>query len=283
MEKVATFAILGDSAASGVGDSDKNGVTKGWGYYLAKHFQDPLVYVNLSRPGAQSAEVLEDQLPRALMFKPDIAAVIVGGNDALRNGFDPNKLHQNLRATISELKRSGAEVLLLQLHDPTQIVPLPKLLAQVLSRRINAVNRVIHSIGREFNAHILLTRSIQDIYERRVWHIDRMHPSKYGHQIMATHFREILLRRNWKIDPIAIEETPATSKKASIAWMLRNGTPWFFKRSFDLFPAAIFLMSIEIFKTVIRRHGDEIGTMYYPEFSPQSHWDLQEVNEARVS
>ena len=283
MERVATFAILGDSAASGVGDSDKNGVTKGWGYYLAKHFQDPLVYVNLSRPGAQSAEVLEDQLPRALMFKPDIAAVIVGGNDALRNGFDPNKLHQNLRATISELKRSGAEVLLLQLHDPTQIVPLPKLLAQVLSRRINAVNRVIHSIGREFNAHILLTRSIQDIYERRVWHIDRMHPSKYGHQIMATHFREILLRRNWKIDPIAIEETPATSKKASIAWMLRNGTPWFFKRSFDLFPAAIFLMSIEIFKTVIRRHGDEIGTMYYPEFSPQSHWDLQEVNEARVS
>ena len=283
MERVATFAILGDSAASGVGDSDKNGVTKGWGYYLAKHFQDPLVYVNLSRPGAQSAEVLEDQLPRALMFKPDIAAVIVGGNDALRNGFDPNKLHQNLRATISELKRSGAEVLLLQLHDPTQIVPLPKLLAQVLSRRINAVNRVIHSIGREFNAQILLTRSIQDIYERRVWHMDRMHPSKYGHQIMATHFREILLRRNWKIDPIAIEETPATSKKASIAWMLRNGTPWFFKRSFDLFPAAIFLMSIEIFKTVFRRHGDEIGTMYYPEFSPQSHWDLQEVNEARVS
>jgi lysophospholipase L1-like esterase len=283
MERVATFAILGDSAASGVGDSDKNGVTKGWGYYLAKHFQDPLVYVNLSRPGAQSAEVLEDQLPRALMFKPDIAAVIVGGNDALRNGFDPNKLHQNLRATISELKRSGAEVLLLQLHDPTQIVPLPKLLAQVLTRRINAVNRVIHSIGREFNAQILLTRSIQDIYERRVWHIDRMHPSKYGHQIMATHFREILLRRNWKIDPIAIEETPATSKKASFAWMLRNGTPWFFKRSFDLFPAAIFLMSIEIFKTVFRRHADEIGTMYYPEFSPQSHWDLQEVNEARVS
>jgi lysophospholipase L1-like esterase len=283
MERVATFAILGDSAASGVGDSDKNGVTRGWGYYLAKHFQDPLVYVNLSRPGAQSAEVLEDQLPKALMFKPDIAAVIVGGNDALRNGFDPNKLHQNLRTTIDELKKSGAEILLLQLHDPTRIVPLPKLLAQVLCRRVNAVNRVIHSVGREFNAQILLTRSIQDIYERKVWHIDRMHPSKYGHQIMATHFREILLRRNWKIDPIAIEETPVTSKKASIMWMLRNGTPWFFKRSFDLFPAAIFLMSIEIFKIVFRRHMDEAGTLYYPEFSPQSHWDLQEVNEARVS
>jgi lysophospholipase L1-like esterase len=283
MESVATFAILGDSAASGVGDSDKNGVTRGWGYYLAKHFQDPLVYVNLSRPGAQSAEVLEDQLPKALMFRPDIAAVIVGGNDALRNGFDPNKLHQNLRATISELKKSGAEVLLLQLHDPTQIVPLPRLLARVLSRRINAVNRVIHSVGREFNAQILLTRSIQDIYERKVWHVDRMHPSKYGHQIMATHFREILLRRNWRIEPITIEETPVTSKKSKVVWMLKNGTPWFFKRSFDLFPAALLLMSVEFFKIIFVRRANELGTMYYPEFSPQSHWDLQEVNEARVS
>ncbi len=283
MNEVATFAILGDSAASGVGDSDKNGVTRGWGYYLAKHFQDPLVYINLSRPGAQSAEVLEDQLPKALIFKPDIAAVIVGGNDALRNGFDPNKLHQNLRATIAELKKSGSEVLLLQLHDPTQIVPLPRLLARVLSRRINAVNRVIHSVGREFNAQILLTRSIQDIYERKVWHVDRMHPSKYGHQLMATHFREILLRRNWRIDPITIEETPVTSKKSKVLWMLKNGTPWFFKRSFDLFPAAILLMSVEFFKIIFTRQAHEVGTMYYPEFSPQSHWDLQEVNEARVS
>ena len=283
MERVATFAILGDSAASGVGDSDKNGVTKGWGYYLAKHFQDPLVYVNLSRPGAQSVEVLEDQLPKALMFKPDIAAVIVGGNDALRNGFDPDKLHQNLRATISALKNAGAEVLLLQLHDPTKIVPLPNLLAKVLSRRINAVNRVIHSVGREFNSQILITRSIQDIYERKVWHIDRMHPSKYGHQIMAKHFREILLSFNWQIDPIVIEETPVASKKTSIIWMLRNGTPWFFKRSFDLFPAAILLMGIELFKTIFKRQASELGTMYYPTFSPQSHWDLQEVNEARVS
>ena len=283
MNEVATFAILGDSAASGVGDSDNNGVTRGWGYYLAKHFQDPLVYINLSRPGAQSAEVLEDQLPKALIFKPDIAAVIVGGNDALRNGFDPNKLHQNLRATIAELKKSGSEVLLLQLHDPTQIVPLPRLLARVLSRRINAVNRVIHSVGREFNAQILLTRSIQDIYERKVWHVDRMHPSKYGHQLMATHFREILLRRNWRIDPITIEETPVTSKKSKVLWMLKNGTPWFFKRSFDLFPAAILLMSVEFFKIIFTRQAHEVGTMYYPEFSPQSHWDLQEVNEARVS
>jgi lysophospholipase L1-like esterase len=283
MERVATFAILGDSAASGVGDSDANGVTRGWGYYLTKHFLDPLVYVNLSRPGAQSGEVLEVQLPKALVHKPDIAAVIVGGNDALRNGFDPDRLHQNLRKTIAQLKEIGSEVLLLQLHDPTKIVPLPRLLGRVLQRRINAVNAVTHSLAREFNAQILATRSIDNIYDRHVWHIDRMHPSKYGHQLMAQHFRELLLKKNWNIAPIAFEEAPKKSKKDSVMWMLRNGTPWFFKRSFDLFPAAIILMTIELFKIVFSFRRSETATMYYPEFSPQSQSDLQEVSEARVS
>ena len=283
MERVATFAVLGDSAASGVGDTDSTGTTKGWSYYLAKHFQDPLVYINLSRPGAQSAEVLEDQLPKALVHNPNITAVIVGGNDALRNGFDPDRLHQNLRKTLAQLKDAGSDLLLLQLHDPTNIVPLPRLLGRVLQRRINAVNKVTHSLAREFNAQILVTRSIENIYDRQVWHTDRMHPSKYGHQLMAQHFRELLIRKNWRIDPIEFEETLKKSRKDSIVWMLRNGTPWFFKRSFDLFPAALFLMSIEFFKILFVRQTHEVGTMYYPEFSPQSQWDLQEVNEERVS
>jgi lysophospholipase L1-like esterase len=283
MERVATFAVLGDSAASGVGDTDSTGTTKGWSYYLAKHFQDPLVYINLSRPGAQSAEVLEDQLPKALVHNPNITAVIVGGNDALRNGFDPDRLHQNLRKTLAQLKDVGSDLLLLQLHDPTNIVPLPRLLGRVLQRRINAVNKVTHSLAREFNAQILVTRSIENIYDRQVWHTDRMHPSKYGHQLMAHHFRELLIRKNWRIDPIEFEETLKKSRKDSIVWMLRNGTPWFFKRSFDLFPAAVFLMSIEFFKILFVHQTHEVGTMYYPEFSPQSQWDLQEVNEERVS
>jgi len=283
MERVATFAVLGDSAASGVGDSDSTGTTKGWAHYLAKHFQDPLVYINLSRPGAQSGEVLEVQLPKALVHNPDITAVIVGGNDALRNGFDPARLHQNLRKTLAQLQNAGSDVLLLQLHDPTNIVPLPRLLGRVLRRRINAVNSVTHSLAREFNAQILLTRSIENIYDRQVWHIDRMHPSKYGHQLMAQHFRELLLRKNWRIAPIEFEETPKKSKKDSVLWMLRNGTPWFFKRSFDLFPAAIILMTVELFKVVFSAQKAEPATMYYPEFSPQSQWDLQEVNEERVS
>ena len=46
MERVVTFAVLGDSAASGVGDSDVNGITRGWAYYLTQSFSHPIVFSN---------------------------------------------------------------------------------------------------------------------------------------------------------------------------------------------------------------------------------------------
>ena len=47
MSQVTTFTVVGDSAASGVGDSLPNGTSFGWAYYLAKSFQDPLVFATL--------------------------------------------------------------------------------------------------------------------------------------------------------------------------------------------------------------------------------------------
>jgi len=283
MERVVTFAVLGDSAASGVGDSDANGITRGWAYYLIQSFTEPIVFSNLSRPGAQSAEVLEHQLPIALELQPDICAVIVGGNDALRNGFDPQKYHQNMRKILSQLQESGTHILLLQLHDPTKIVKLPKLLGQILLRRINAVNQAIDKLAREFDVEVLRTRRISGIYERKVWHIDRMHPSKYGHQLMATHFRELLVKRNWQIAPVQIDTIRTASKATSVKWMLRNGTPWFLKRSVDLLPAALFLMTAEIIKMGLNRFSKTISIVYYPVFTIQSELNLQEVYDVRVS
>lgn len=283
MERVITFAVLGDSAASGVGDSDANGVNKGWAYYLTQSFRDPIVYANLSRPGAKSLEVLEVQLPSALLFKPDIAAVIVGGNDALRNGFSPSKLHENLQLTISKLRALGTHVILLQLHDPTKIVPLPGPLARVLRRRINAVNRVTQSLAQEFGADVLQTRRINNIYDRKVWHVDRMHPSKFGHQLLAKHFRDILLQKDWNIAPIQVETVKEISKVQSVKWMLRNGTPWFLKRSVDLFPAAILLMIAELLRPLVKRGESDLTNLYFADFQPQSISDLQEVYEERVS
>jgi hypothetical protein len=100
---------------------------------------------------------------------------------------------------------------------------------------------------------------------------------------MATHFRELLLKRNWQIAPIKIDTVETASRATSIKWMLRNGTPWFLKRSVDLLPAALFLMAAEIIKTSLNRFSKSEANVYYPDFTIQSELKLQEVYEERVS
>ncbi len=282
MNSVATFVIMGDSAAAGTGDADRNGALRGWGYYLAQHFNQPLVYANLSRPGAQSGEVFIDQLPKALVLEPTLTAVIVGGNDALRNGFSPDVLRQNLRQTLKQLREVGSEILLLQLHEPTSIAPLPKTLGKVLNRRINFVNAVTRAVGAEFGAHILAVRDIPGVYDRNRWHVDRMHPSKFGHQILAQNFREILAPR-WDISPVALDPVTNRAKKDSILWMLRHATPWFLKRSVDLLPAALILVMGEYIRMLTRRDRSAQGTLYFPEFVNNREAALPQIQEARVS
>jgi lysophospholipase L1-like esterase len=282
MNRLATFVILGDSAAAGTGDSDQNGALRGWSYYLAKHFNQPLVYANLSRPGAQSTEVFINQLPKALVLEPTLTAVIVGGNDALRNGFSPIVLRENLRQILKALREAGSEIMLLQLHEPTKIAPLPKTLGKIINRRIDSVNAVVRAVGAEFGAHVLAVREIPDIYDKNRWHVDRMHPSKLGHQILAHKFQEILAPR-WDISPVAIDPITQRARRDSILWMIRHATPWFLKRSVDLLPAALILVMGEYIKMLTRRNHDVEAVLYFPEFVNAREEGLQQVQEARVS
>jgi len=245
MNKPITFAILGDSAATGVGDYDQFGRPRGWCFHLASAFSQPVNLIQVARSGAQSSEVREIQLPRALAHNPDIAALVVGGNDLLRNGFNPQRLYENLSSTITEFKSRGAEVLMLQLHDPTEIVPLPRLLARVLRRRVNAVNEVYERLVAEYELVFLRTRNLPDIYQSHLWHFDRMHPSAHGHLTLAENFRDLLESRGWGVGALELPKIAETTRRERTLWMLRNGTPWFLKRSFDLLPAALILMVIE--------------------------------------
>lgn len=245
MSHPITFAILGDSVATGVGDYDPYGRPRGWCFHLASAFSQPINLIQVARSGAQSSEVKEIQLPRVLAYKPDIAALVVGGNDLLRNGFSPKKLYENLGETIAEFKALGTEVLMLQLHDPTQIVPLPRLLARVLRRRVEAVNQVYEKLVAEHQLVFLRTRTLPDIYQRHLWHFDRMHPSAYGHLILAKNFRDLLALRGWIMEDLDLPQISYPKPLERISWMLRNGTPWFVKRSFDLLPAALILIFME--------------------------------------
>ena len=248
-----TFVVLGDSAAYGTGDEIKAGQFRGWAGFLADAFQEGCDYFNYSRPGAKSSEVLATQLPKALRQNPDICAVIVGGNDLLRNNFDPVLLYNNLRSCCQQLLAMGSEIIMVELHDPNQLLKLPKLMRQVLGRRVNAVNAVYRKVALEFEIVTVKTRAINNVHDRKNWHIDRMHPGPQGHFMLARNIADQLRKRGWAISmPYQLTITHRT-RSEKITWLLRNGTPWFFKRSFDLLPAAMILMTFEFCKTILEK------------------------------
>jgi len=248
-----TFVVLGDSAAYGTGDEIKSGQFRGWAGFLADAFQEGCDYFNYSRPGAKSKEVLAIQLPKALRQNPDICAVIVGGNDLLRNNFDPVLLYNNLRSCCQQLLAMGSEIIMVELHDPNQLLKLPKLMRQVLGRRVNAVNAVYRKVALEFEIVTVKTRAINNVHDRKNWHIDRMHPGPQGHFMLARNIADQLRKRGWAISmPYQLTITHR-SRSEKITWLLRNATPWFFKRSFDLLPAAMILMTFEFCKTILEK------------------------------
>ena len=283
MNEPITFAIIGDSAASGVGDSDQFKNHFGWGYHLAQAFAEPISYINASRPGAQSKEVLHEQLPKILIHNPELVAVIVGGNDLLRNGFSPEAFEINLNETLRQIEEIGATVMLLELHDPTEIVPMPRLVARVCRRRVNAVNRITRKLAHRYSAVLLPTRSLENIYAREKWHVDRMHPSRLGHQFVADNFAHLLRVRGFEIDTVAVGVKNNRSRRDSIIWMLKNGTPWFLKRSVDLLPALLFLSITELIYIFRHRGETESAEVYFPHFTSASQYSLNSNENARVS
>ena len=62
-----------------------------------------------------------------------------------------------------------------------------------------------------------------------------------------------LARRGLPIKALDVPEFPAISTREKVSWMLLKGTPWFFKRSFDLLPVALFLITKELILSGVSR------------------------------
>ena len=173
--------------------------------------------------------------------------------------------------------------MLLELHDPTVIVPMPRLVARVCRRRVDAVNQVTRKLAKRYGSVLLETRLLDSIYSREKWHVDRMHPSRQGHQYIADNFAALLQIRGFEVERIPITKSNNRSKKDSIIWMLKNGTPWFMKRSVDLLPAIVFLTITEL--THIARNGlkTDGATLLYPDFTQPKAKLHNHIQNERVS
>lgn len=247
-----SLVVIGDSVGFGVGDEDSTHPHKGVGAFLHQALVDFSTYFNYSRPGARMREVFELQLPRALVHDPDVVVVIAGGNDVLRQNFDPTDVYWSLYGTVTTLRQRGAEVLTMKLHDPNQKIRLPKRLARLLDQRIEILNRIIDDVSDLLGAQCLDVRTIDVTYDSAIWHIDRMHPNRTGYHVLATHFAQMLNDRGHQVRDVTAPLVRTRSRKENARWMLRMGLPWFVKRCKDLFPGVGYLLILETSKDAMR-------------------------------
>src|SRR5487761_494339 len=139
---MTTYVALGDSVSVGMGDPAPGGGWRGWPAFLAAGLPEPELH-NLAVLGALSADIEHVQLPAALALKPDVASVVVGLNDTLRGGFDPERTGAAVGRIAAALRAQGAEVLTMRMPDPGAMFGLPQALARPLARRMRAVNAAV--------------------------------------------------------------------------------------------------------------------------------------------
>ena len=107
------LAVLGDSVAEGVREPHAGYLDLSWVDRIEASLRTAtprLAVLNLGRRNLLAAEVRASQLAPALAFRPDLAIVAAGGNDALRRSFDPGAVERELVATVGPLRRAGADV-----------------------------------------------------------------------------------------------------------------------------------------------------------------------------
>jgi lysophospholipase L1-like esterase len=180
------LVVIGDSLAEGIGDESPGYRSIPWPERLrdALRRQQPgLEYLNLGKRGLRAAEVRAGQLQQALDFRPDLAAVVCGGNDLLVETFDPEAVSAELDAIVAPLRRAGADVVTWTLQDITRA--WPALAEGPLQERLGTLNDLVREVAERHGAILVDQRSLAAAADQDVYSQDLMHSSMRGHAIVA--------------------------------------------------------------------------------------------------
>ncbi|TCC58693.1 SGNH/GDSL hydrolase family protein [Kribbella pittospori] len=155
------FVVLGDSVAEGLCEPVEGYSELQWADRIAHELQQScpeLVYLNLGASGLRTREILGTQLERALVFGPDLALVVGGGNDAFPATYDPERVDRELTLMITALQDSGADVMTLGMFDVSYSPAVAEWLRPGLRQRMRTLSDRTASLAEKLGTiHVQLT------------------------------------------------------------------------------------------------------------------------------
>jgi acyl-CoA thioesterase-1 len=179
------YVALGDSTVAGVGALHPGA------NYVSRLFERlAAVYpraavVNLGVSGATAADVLEEQLPRALGLRPDLVTLSIGPNDITR-GRSPAEYERDLAQILRALARRTRAVVVVNLIPDLTVTPRfrDKEAAPEVGRRVRLFNEALGRQARAVGARVvdLYARSQEEVPRRpALLSADGYHPSDEGY------------------------------------------------------------------------------------------------------
>jgi lysophospholipase L1-like esterase len=235
---IGSFVAIGDSFTEGLNDPLPDGGFRGWADRVAAVLAERVPgfrYANLAVRGKLLAEVIAEQLPRAVDMAPDLVSVAAGGNDILR-GTDVDILAARFDAGVARLQAAGCRVVIFTGFDP-RVFPVIRL----LRGRIAAYNMHLRGIADDRGADLVDLWSMRVLADPRMWSSDRLHLSSEGHRRVALRTCGILgvpQPEDWRVPlplaPLAQATGPAavwvSARRQDLRWAKEFAMPWLNRR-----------------------------------------------------
>jgi lysophospholipase L1-like esterase len=235
---IGSFVVIGDSFTEGLNDPLPDGGFRGWADRVAAVLAERVPgfrYANLAVRGKLLAEVIAEQLPRAIDMAPDLVSVAAGGNDILR-GADVDTLAAHFDAGMARLQPAGCRVVIFTGFDP-RIFPVIRL----LRGRIAAYNMHLRGIADEYGADLVDLWSMRVLADPRMWSPDRLHLTSECHRRVALRTCEILgvpQPGDWRVPlplaPLAQAPRPGavwvSARRQDLRWAKQFAMPWLNRR-----------------------------------------------------
>jgi lysophospholipase L1-like esterase len=180
-----TFVALGDSFTEGLDDLRPDGTYRGWADLVATELaagEAGFRYANLAVRGRRLSQISEEQVPRALVMRPDLVTIAGGGNDIICFRCDVPALTRSMREVLEQLHSTGATLLVFAGFDPRGRLPL----GRPLAARAAAYNASLVSAAHDVGAYVVDLWHLPGLYQDDMWAPDRLHLSSRGHELIAS-------------------------------------------------------------------------------------------------
>jgi lysophospholipase L1-like esterase len=179
--------------AEGVGDPTPGYRHLGWADRVAERLDGE--YLNLGERNLLASEVRSTQLNLALGFRPDLAAVLCGGNDVMRKDHDPAAVEREVDAVVAALRASGAEVIMMAPFDISHSALLPDELKPRWRSLIERMSALAERVARRHGALLVDFGDHPAGADPTIYSGDRIHLNARGHAICAAHTLSALAER----------------------------------------------------------------------------------------